>query len=61
MSEEMGIPAEKVDALYERLDREAEASGYHLNPDVEFTKGLVEGLLISETCGKESNSTLTCE
>jgi hypothetical protein len=48
MSEEMSIPPGKVDALYERLDREAEESGYHLSPDVEFTKELVEGLLINE-------------
>jgi rubrerythrin len=30
-------PAE-IESLYRRLDQEAEASGYHLNPDVEFTK-----------------------
>lgn len=35
----------EVDALYEKLEREAEASGYHLNPDGEFTRALVEGLL----------------
>ncbi len=34
-----------VDALYERLAREAEAGGYHLNPDREFTRALAEGLL----------------
>jgi ferredoxin-thioredoxin reductase catalytic chain len=48
MSEEGIIPAEKVDALYERLDQEAESSGYHLNPNWEFTRGLVEGLLVNE-------------
>ena len=48
MSDEIAISSEQVDALYERLDREAEASGYHLNPDVEFTRGLLEGLLINE-------------
>jgi ferredoxin-thioredoxin reductase catalytic subunit len=37
-----------VDALYERLDREAEAAGYHLNPDGEFTRDLIEGLLVNE-------------
>lgn len=42
------ITRNPVDALYERLDREAEASGYHLNPDVEFTKDLVRGLLVNE-------------
>lgn len=42
------ISQEDIDALYQRLDREAEAAGYHLNPDVEFTKDLVRGLLVNE-------------
>ena len=42
------IPAVEIDRLYERLKREAEAGGYHLNPDVEFTKQLVAGLLVNE-------------
>jgi ferredoxin-thioredoxin reductase catalytic chain len=36
-------------ALFERLDREAERSGYHLNPDREFTLGLMDGLLENES------------
>jgi ferredoxin-thioredoxin reductase catalytic subunit len=48
MSEEAAIPPEKIDALYKRLDKDAEASGYHLNPDLEFTRGLMEGLLVNE-------------
>jgi len=48
VNEEITIFPEKVEALYERLDREAEASGYHLNPDREFTLDLVEGLLTNE-------------
>lgn len=47
MSEEQ-IPVEEVDKLYEKLNREAEASGYHLNPDVEFVRELVQGLLTNE-------------
>jgi ferredoxin-thioredoxin reductase catalytic subunit len=42
------IPQEQIDKLYKKLDKEAEASGYHLNPDTEFTKELVEGLLVNE-------------
>jgi len=42
------IPKEAIDALHERLDREAETSGYHLNPDREFTRELVESLLVNE-------------
>ena len=48
MSEEITVSREEVEALYERLHREAEASGYHLNPDREFVLELVEGLLINE-------------
>ena len=39
---------EEVEKLYARLDKEAKQGGYNLNPDVEFTKGLVRGLLINE-------------
>ncbi len=35
----------EVDRYYERLIREASASGYHINPDVEFAKALIEGIL----------------
>jgi len=45
MSEEIVISPEKVDALYDALKRWAESTGYNLNPDEEFTRGLVEGLL----------------
>lgn len=48
MSEETTISPEKVGAICQRLDREAEASGYHLNPDREFTRELIEGLLVNE-------------
>ena len=48
MSGEITISPQEVDALHERLDREAEGSGYHLNPDQEFTRELVEGLLTNE-------------
>ncbi|MEO0080447.1 MAG: ferredoxin-thioredoxin reductase catalytic domain-containing protein, partial [candidate division WOR-3 bacterium] len=40
--------APEVIKLYERLKREAEEGGYHLNPDKEFTLRLVEGLLANE-------------
>jgi ferredoxin-thioredoxin reductase catalytic subunit/rubredoxin len=33
-----------VDALYEKLKREAERRGYRLNPDEAFVKSLIEGL-----------------
>lgn len=46
--DEINISPEQIDKIYEKLDKEAEASGYHLNPDEEFTRELVEGLLVNE-------------
>ena len=34
-----------VDELYVRIESEAEAGGYHLNPDEDFTRDLIEALL----------------
>jgi ferredoxin-thioredoxin reductase catalytic subunit len=48
MSHDIVVSSKEVDDLYQRLDREAEASGYHLNPDVKHTIDLVEGLLVNE-------------
>jgi ferredoxin-thioredoxin reductase catalytic subunit len=43
------MPSEEVvEKLYARLDKEAKQGGYNLNPDAEFTKGLVRGLLVNE-------------
>lgn len=39
---------EPVAQLYDRLKREAEAGGYHLNPDEEYTRELIKGLLVNE-------------
>ncbi len=44
MSEEADLK-DRARALVERLEFEAEAGGYHLNPDTEFTLGLCEGLV----------------
>jgi ferredoxin-thioredoxin reductase catalytic chain len=42
------ISREEVDRLYEKLKNEAEANGYYLNPDVDFTRELVKGILVNE-------------
>ena len=44
----MKATAAEVRDTAERLEREAEGSGYHLNPNRDFTLGLVEGLLTNE-------------
>lgn len=46
--EELSVSKESVEKLYKKLNEDAEASGYHLNPDEEHTKELVEGLLVNE-------------
>jgi ferredoxin-thioredoxin reductase catalytic chain len=48
MNEEANI-SDKVQPLYERLKREAEHSGYYVNPDTEFVMNLMKGLLINES------------
>lgn len=61
-----------IDKSYDRLKRDAEASGYHINPDVDFTKELIQGLLINErrygyqacpcrlASGRELDSDIVC-
>jgi len=45
---ESKIRDEEVETLFNRLNREAKEGGYHLNPDMEFTKELIRNLLINE-------------
>lgn len=47
MSEET-VTDEEVEAAYKKEKREAEASGYYLNPDEPFTKQIVRGLVINQ-------------
>ena len=37
-----------IDNLYEKLKKDAQSYGYNLNPDEQFTKDLIKGLLINE-------------
>jgi ferredoxin-thioredoxin reductase catalytic chain len=48
MNQEIEISDAAVDALLHKLQREAEASGYNLNPDHEFTRELVKSLLVNQ-------------
>ena len=51
MSDSVGkgeVTREEVERLFTRLDREAESAGYHLNPNREFTLGLIEGMMVNE-------------
>ena len=46
--DQTNIARQQVDKLYRRLDEDAAAGGYHLNPDIEFTRDLVEGLIVNQ-------------
>jgi ferredoxin-thioredoxin reductase catalytic chain len=45
---QINVTQEEIDRVYEQMKREAESNGYHLNPDVAFTRELVRGLLTNE-------------
>ena len=42
------MPEERINIFYEKLKKDAEAGGYQLNPDTNFTKKLVKGLLVNQ-------------
>ncbi len=44
----MNDRAAEITRVYGQLRDEAEAGGYHLNPDEEFTRDLIDGLLVNE-------------
>jgi len=45
---EYNISDEGIQKLYEKLNREAKQGGYHLNPDLEFTRSLIRSLSTNE-------------
>jgi ferredoxin-thioredoxin reductase catalytic subunit len=42
------VTPQEIDEAYESLKRDAAAGGYRLNPDADFCKALVRGLLVNE-------------
>jgi len=48
MSGEIEVSPQEIDSLYQKLKADAESAGYYLNPDEEFTRDLVKGLLTNE-------------
>ena len=48
MSGGQEVTQKEIDELYQKLHQEAEEGGYHLNPDVEFTKELLKGILTNQ-------------
>ena len=48
MTGQTSITQDEIDSRYNKLKSEGEGGGYFLNPDIEFTKELVKGLLTNE-------------
>jgi ferredoxin-thioredoxin reductase catalytic subunit len=48
MSNDADISESEISSLYDRLKKDAESYGYHLNPDTEMTRELVKGILVNE-------------
>ena len=42
------VSKQEIEKTYQRLKKYAESTGYHLNPDVDFTKDLIRGLLVNQ-------------
>lgn len=42
------VSDEELNSFYEKVKEDVEAHGYHLNPNVEFTKELLNGILTNE-------------
>lgn len=45
----ISVSDEEIQRAWEKLNREAKQGGYNLNPDLEFSKSLIKGLLINES------------
>jgi ferredoxin-thioredoxin reductase catalytic subunit len=48
MIKNIKVNKDEINELFKRLNREARLSGYNLNPNIDFTKDIVNGLLINE-------------
>ncbi|MBS4015680.1 MAG: ferredoxin:glutaredoxin reductase [Candidatus Latescibacteria bacterium] len=45
---QINVAETEIEALYNKIKIDAEAGGYYLNSDFDFTKDLIKGLLINE-------------
>jgi ferredoxin-thioredoxin reductase catalytic subunit/rubredoxin len=48
VSETSAISPAEIDRAYEKYKKDAIAGGYNINPDVSFTKNLIQGLLVNQ-------------
>ena len=48
MEVQAGVSTREIDEVYNKLNKEAEAAGYHLNPDTVMTRELLNGYLVNQ-------------
>jgi ferredoxin-thioredoxin reductase catalytic subunit len=48
MNDVFQVVDEELDEFYQQVKKDAEASGYHLNEDAEFTKSLLKSIIINK-------------
>jgi ferredoxin-thioredoxin reductase catalytic subunit len=48
MNDEINPSSSEIEDSYQQLKKDAGDFGYYLNPDVEFTRDLVKGILVNE-------------
>jgi ferredoxin-thioredoxin reductase catalytic subunit len=48
MDGQAAVTPQEIDRLYVKLDKDAEAAGYHLNPDAAMVRELLNGYLVNQ-------------
>jgi ferredoxin-thioredoxin reductase catalytic subunit len=48
MNNNIDVTPDEAQRLFDKLQKEAEVSGYHLNPDGVFVKELIRGLIVNQ-------------
>jgi ferredoxin-thioredoxin reductase catalytic subunit len=48
MEQQAAVSSREIDELYNKLNKDAEAYGYHLNPDIAMTRELLNGYLVNQ-------------
>lgn len=48
MKDVFQVSDEELEEFYQQVKKDAEAAGYHLNKDVEFTKNLLKSIIINK-------------
>ena len=43
------VNSQEIDRAYQKYKKDAATGGYNINPDAEFTKGLISGLLVNQS------------